>query len=582
MGQFTHRSGWIIYLFLSIVQLNAQVIPIERITDWSNAGFIYPIPEPTLELNIMDFGAVADGSSSTNTAWNAAIAAAEGQMTVIAFPEGEFLFTSGIIVPDSVIVRGAGSDLTTFNFDLGGSGHCINFIGSESPEQYPIASDLSRGSTAVSTTIPFPFVPGDLLRFYRDDADLVVSPWAIGTTGQLAHVEQAGDATFILSSPLRANYEAATSYIRRIDPCWFSGVECLKIVRQDQTVEQFSNIWLNKASHCWVKGVESEMTNFAHIEVYESTNCEITGNHLHHAFNYGSGGKAYGVNMTNTSGEVLVQDNIFEHLRHSMLVQIGANGNVFAYNYSVDPFWQQPPLPANAAGDLVMHGDHPYLNLFESNIVQNIVIDDSHGKNGPFNTLFRNRAGGYGLVMNNAPATDSVNIVGNEINGFMALQGIGHFMHGNLSQGAITPPGTDILPDTTYYLEEFPLFLSPIVSLPQIGPQAEAPGTIPAKMRYQNGGSLTICSEDDIGNSVAENEHSVQVFPNPFTDRIVIEGIHAERIILRDLSGRIVKIETSTAAPTIIEGLRSLPAATYLMEITDSNGRRWRSMVIKP
>jgi hypothetical protein len=57
---------------------------------------------------------------------------------------------------------------------------------------------------------------------------------------------------------------------------------------------------------------------------------------------------------------------------------------------------------------MVLHGNYPFANLFEGNINQNTVIDNSHGKNGPYNTFFRNRSELWGVVMNNSPATDSV------------------------------------------------------------------------------------------------------------------------------------------------------------------------------
>jgi hypothetical protein len=582
------RIAIIIQLLCTLVVLAGQframgqVLPASRGTAWQYAGLLEPAPEPTQELNILDFGAVADGSVPVNAAWTAALAATAGQMTVILFPAGEYLFTSNMVLPDSVIVRGEGAGATTLTFDLGGIGHCISFVGQELPEVYPLAVPAERGGMQLQFSIPFPFQPGDLLRLYRDDAQLVVSPWALGTTGQLVHVEQAGDATLTLRSPLRAYYPAGTSHARKVVPCRSSGLECLKIVRQDPTTGQWSNIWFNKAANCWVRGVESDMANFAHIEVYESTNCEISGSYLHHAFSYGSGGKGYGVNMTNTSGEVLVQDNIFERLRHSMLVQIGANGNVFAYNYSTDPFWQQGFLPANSAGDMVLHGDHPYLNLFEGNIVQNIVIDDSHGKNGPFNTFFRNRAELYGLVMSNAPPTDSVNFVGNEITGtFFAVQGTGHFQHGNAYQGNILPAGTDELPDTTYYLEELPAFLSPVGGLPQLGPQAEPPGTIPAKIRFASGAGFTICSEADIITAVPDHHAELRVYPNPFNNRITLEGLDAHRLVLRDLMGRLVAEQRVNGTSATLDGLRTLPPASYLLEVTDTAGRSWRWVLVK-
>lgn len=86
-----------------------------------------------------------------------------------------------------------------------------------------------------------------------------------------------------------------------------------------------------------------------------------------------------------TSNECLVQNNVFDYLRHAMILQAGANANVFAYNYSFNPFWTS--TPSNSAGDMVLHGNYPYLNLFEQNQGENIIIDNSHGPNGPFNTF---------------------------------------------------------------------------------------------------------------------------------------------------------------------------------------------------
>ncbi len=39
------------------------------------------------------------------------------------------------------------------------------------------------------------------------------------------------------------------------------------------------------------------------------------------------------------SGRCRVEDNIFQMLRHAMLLQAGANGNVCGYNYSRENYW---------------------------------------------------------------------------------------------------------------------------------------------------------------------------------------------------------------------------------------------------
>ncbi|MCB0664830.1 MAG: hypothetical protein KDC80_03365, partial [Saprospiraceae bacterium] len=218
--------------------------------------------------------------------------------------------------------------------------------------------------------------------------------------------------------------------------------------------------------------------------------------HFHHAFDYGGGGKAYGVVLHGSASLCLVENNIFNHLRHSILLQSGANGNVISFNYSTDPFWTS--FPNNIAGDIVCHGNYPFLNLFDHNIGQNIVVDNSHGANGPYNTFFRNRAELYGILMSATNSPDQ-NFIGNEITGTglgqgnYALMGSGHFEYGNSDNGAIVPGGTGDLADMSYFYSSPPEFLAE--SLPLIGPPV-SPNTksIPARDRFLAATGLTVCS----------------------------------------------------------------------------------------
>ncbi|MEO8591440.1 MAG: glycosyl hydrolase family 28-related protein, partial [Flavobacteriales bacterium] len=497
-------------------------------TDWSRAGFHIDPPEPTRFLSLADFGGVGDGATPNNAAMVAAMAAAEGAMTLISIPAGNYLFTSGIILHDSVIVRGEGADNTTLTLSESGYGHGLRAVGSEDTARYWLTADVSRGSYHLAMASTAGLGVGDLVRLYRDDAELVVSSWALGTTGQLVDVTGVQPDGLDLASPLRAGYTlAGAAYAHKIRPVRYCGIECMRIVRTDATIDQWSNIFFQRASHCWVRGVESVNCNFSHIDLFTSANCEVSGCYLHDAFDYGNGGKAYGVMAYFTAGENYVYDNIFKHLRHSMIVETGANGNVFAYNRSLDPYWTDVALPANSSGEIVLHGDHPYLNLFEGNVVQNISIDDSHGRNGPFNTLFRNRASLWGILMNNAPATDSMNIVGNEVTGLYVLNGVGHLAFGNIANGTVTPAGTGTLPDLSYYLPVLPAFLQPIGALPQVGPGSLTPGTIPAALRYASGSGFTVCTYPDINTGARSENHfvgEVHVYPVPFTDHIRLTG----------------------------------------------------------
>ena len=70
-----------------------------------------------------------------------------------------------------------------------------------------------------------------------------------------------------------------------------------------------------------------------------SSHLEVTGSYFHDAYMYdGTGTKGYGITLNNHSGLCLVSNNIFKHLRHAMMTKTGANGNVFAYNYSIEVY----------------------------------------------------------------------------------------------------------------------------------------------------------------------------------------------------------------------------------------------------
>ena len=319
------------------------------------------------------------------------------------------------------------------------------------------------------------------------------SSWAYGTLGQVIRISEINSTTIILEDPLNHDYPLARNpYLKKLNPRVAVGIECLTITREDATAGQTDNIYVNYASNCVMRNIEMEKNNFAHIAINSSSHIQVEGCYFHHAFAYGGGGQGYGVVTQMASSFCLIENNVFERLRHSMLIQSGANGNVFGYNYSNDPYWEEGFLPANSAGDAVLHGNYPYLNLFEGNTVQHMVVDASHASNGPYNTFFRNRAELYGFFSDSGTPTDSMNVVGNVITnsgfpyGLFLLNGIGHYSYGNNHSGTVTPSGTSNLSINTLYLNENnpPAFLSQEV-LPMVGyPLAMNQKLLPAEERF--------------------------------------------------------------------------------------------------
>ncbi|MCP4442257.1 MAG: T9SS type A sorting domain-containing protein [Aureispira sp.] len=472
----------------------AQTLPSNRAVDWTLAGYRGQMPSFNTTLDIQSFGGVGDGLVVNDTAIQNAITALGGNSGIIEFPSGTFLFNSTINLPDSVIIRGNGATNTTFKMDLGGSGHAIRITGSSSAnDTTAMRLSANKDSMVIEVNNPGLFAIGDWFQLIQNDSayiDYTQWSWGLKKVGQIIQIDNIVGNKLYLRSPLRLDYDMVRNpYLQKMAPKNNVGIECLKIDRIDDTApQQGSNIQFIYAVNCWVKGIESNKCTFAHIEGRHSSNLYISRSYFHHGHDYGGGGRAYGVMLQSTTNECLIENNVFEHLRHSMILQSGANGNAFAYNYSWDPYWTGS-FSTNSAGDAVCHGTYPYCNLFEHNEVQNIVIDNSHGLNGPYNTFFRNHAGTYGIFMS-ATNSPNQNFIGNTITsttflqGQYTLQGTGHFEHGNNHKGTIKPTGTNTLPDISYAYTSKPDFVLPSFYSSIGTPAGLNNGTVPAEVRF--------------------------------------------------------------------------------------------------
>ncbi len=570
-------------LFFLTITGNAQTIPGTRTVEWKLAGFRDTIPAYNNIVNIVSYGGVGDSITVNNNSLQNAISSFGGMSGVIYFPAGTYLFTSSINLPDSVVIRGQSSSSTRLKFNLSGNNQDLfNVQGTLLTTQAAIIVAASKDSASITVNSVSGFSADDYIRITQNDSSLITSSWAYGSVGQIVQITSISGNTIYLNSPLRKSYSLSeNSKIAKLIPKKYVGFECFKIERVDSTSWQTSNINFNYAVKCWVIGVESYKTNYAHITASVSSNIVVRGCYFHHAFNYGGGGKGYGLMLQFTSGEILAENNIFNNLRHSMILQAGANGNVFAYNYSVNPFWSQSPFPNNSAGDMVLHGNYPYTNLFEGNICQNIVIDNSHGINGPYNTFFRNRAELYGLFMNSNPASNDQNFAGNEIPntgilmGNYILNGTGHFEFGNNVRGTITPANTINLPDSSYYLNSFPGIFPFNYPWPSVGtPYPYNQGSIPAKDNYAIG-NYTNCVVN-IPVFINDDSHiiKINIYPNPFSTQTTLRTdglLKNATLTVYNSFGQTVKQIKNISGQTVTLFRDNFPSGLYFLRVTEEN-----------
>ena len=563
-------------LLLSGVVFAQPYTPLK--TNWQDAGYKGTKPTFSTKLSILNYGADNTGSASCNFALKQAIAALNSQPGVIYFPAGTYFFDSSIVINrDSIVIQGAGYDSTTLRFNLAGKVQdLITTSGTKTNDTSLLTASGIRGSNTITVASGSLFQVNDWIVLNMNDQAFMTSSWAFGYLSQMARIQSISGNNITLNSPLRANFSISNSpKIRRVIPRNNIGFECLKIQRMDATAGQSSNINFSTAANCWVNGIESDSANFAHVDIVSSSNIEVTNNYFHHAFAYGGGGQGYGILLEFGSNECKIESNYFYRLRHSMMLQIGANGNVLAYNYSQKPFWTEPSLPDSSAGEIVLHGDYPFMNLAEGNFINNIVIDDSHGKNGPWNTIFRNRAAGYGIFMNFSPATDSVQFIGNEITnpgiGLYFIQGKGHFQYGNNQTGTILN-GTSNIPDTSLYLQagQKPLCMNEYKLWPVVGrPGGYNTGSIYAKDRVAVGKPAGCSCVSITPNSVKTNSFTkiVSIFPNPVTESFSLSGTNQtiERLDVTNSSGMLVKSFVSPKGNNF--DIRELAPGFYIVRV---------------
>lgn len=503
-----------IYIHSFAQQLTAAFGASSVKLDWQRAGFPGDtvLSYPTI-VDITAFGADNTGASSTNTAFTNAVNSLSGGNGVIYFPTGNYLFTNRITLRSGLILRGTGSANTILTFNLGATSADLIFVQGSVGASTPVTSDVQQYSNRVTVTNPNIASAGSFVKIYQNnESSLINDSWADNTVGQISYLKSKSGNTFsFYTRHRRAIPLAGAPVAQALNMVKGVGIECLKIKRMDAdpTVDQTTNIRFNYAAFCWVKGVESDSANFAHVTISNSSNIEVTGSYFHGSFSYGSGGVGYGVVCHLSTGDCLIENNIFQNLRHAMLLQAGASGNVYSFNYSLQP--RRTELGSDMSGDIVLHGNYPYANLFEGNIAQNIVVDVSHGKNGPTNVFFRNRAQHAGIVFSSGSGDSSI-VIYNEVT---ATGSSGFFPLGNLttvgantiasrnyrqvSGGFIGNMETRFAPNetTTYthFLEPLrPYYFSG--NLQPVGyPGAyNAAISIPARDRFVAGGTVTYCN----------------------------------------------------------------------------------------
>lgn len=370
-----------------------QALDPDNDADWTQSGIQGEIPLRPMDLDVTAFGAVGDGLTDDTQAFQAALDQAEPNTAVWA-PNGTYLLTGSLHIPDHVTLCGDSPSGTVLRFDFGGNATIALPIARwDRGAWIDVLEAPQRGDTSIRVQDPSAFTVGQHLQLLEenDPGAMYTRPewqadWAEESVGEVAKVVGIDGDQLQLERAIEHDYEFWRGpSARRFRAIEGVGVENLKLERACAGVA--ATILMKHASGCFVRNVELDHTVVAHVWMSISEGCELRSSYLHHSFDYGGGGRGYGVVCGEHTSRCRVEDNVFDTLRHAMMVKEGAVANVFAFNHSTNPIWTGAGNPA----DISLHGHWPSRNLFEGNVCQHPVNSDSWGPSGPGNTLFRNR-----------------------------------------------------------------------------------------------------------------------------------------------------------------------------------------------
>jgi len=444
-----------------------EIIPSDRRVDWS-PGVQGGIPEAPIVKVVTDppYNAIPNDGMDDRAAIQAAIrdVYAAGGGTVF-LPAGVYDVQTrtesdgALVLKSGVVVRGEGADRTKIRFNLSAYRDDVagfKMMVYDYSAFTPVTGGFSKGSTSITVSDGSLFSPGDYAEIeMENDSRISDEDWATNAVGEVVKIVGVNGKTLTLEKPLNYGYDAARHpQIRRMGVLERAGIERVYLTRLDSGPGQL--IFLYNVANVWVREVQTYKVLNSHVYAHAAYQCEIRDNYFNEAWGFGSGGQGYGVNLVKHTTNCLIENNIFGHLRHAMVVQVGASGNVFAYNYS---YRQESELT-----DVSLHGHFPSYNLFEGNIVQEIDASDYWGADGPGNTIFRTCVQTDGIDLMND--SDDQNLVGNVLGN--AKPNIiredetidGTLKHGNYELGAVqwAPTISDHNLPPSYYLSQPPGF----------------------------------------------------------------------------------------------------------------------------
>jgi hypothetical protein len=330
--------------------------------------------------------------------------------TAVYIPAGVYYVDNSLNMKSNVALRGATSSAPPFlpsanasatTFKLGSNGG-INFDGGGMGSNVSISSGYTKGSTSLVMS-GGNFSVGQWI-LISENADSVVPVTTNGDDGtcswcgendgthlmaQFAQVTAASGTTLTINRPLYYTFKSSLNPVARAVTLGVSkaGIENIRLDGSFADHDAF--IYMSNTVYCWVKGVETydagTGAKAAHVIMEFSEGNEVRDSYFHHGRD-SSSDRNYGVYFLFSNSDHKVENNILRNHRHSIAYEGGGSGTAILYNYVDDDYTDDLTYLGSARTN---HGAHPYMNLFEGNVISHITADSYWGSSS-HNVFFRN------------------------------------------------------------------------------------------------------------------------------------------------------------------------------------------------
>ncbi|MDR3723306.1 MAG: hypothetical protein P4K83_02300 [Terracidiphilus sp.] len=403
------------------------IIDPSRAIDWSDVGIPGGIPSGSWARCAVVSAAQAPCSNGTGDCTATIQAALDNCATnqYVLLAPGTFRINGNLWVHPHEELRGSGADKTILNAMGTTGGPVVSLSPGAVSSRYfgdawlnfskaiDVASGTApRGSTTLTLNSMANVQVGTYLIIDQVNDGVIVT--SVGNNGDCTFCDggetadgsraqgQISKVTAINGNVVTIFPALFTAYTRtpRATPILlmseYNGVKDLQIYANNTGYT--SNFLMAFCAYCWISGVEGNYADADHALLQVDFHSEVVDSYFSNAFQHAPGLTDSNVRLQLKTTGVLVQNNIFERLHSSIMMNWGVAGNVLAYNYLQPSFSNTTGYEA-VVTDISFHGAHGQYILIEGNVGQQFGGDSTWGSYGNV-TYARNYARGVGLTCN--------------------------------------------------------------------------------------------------------------------------------------------------------------------------------------